>query len=103
MKSKKLIFFSTLFTSASALASNYSPPGSLSVGDIGQNLFGAEMTIHDFIQAVCITAGVALILGAMVQFQKYRRNPIATKLSTVIFNIVIGLLLIGLAFIPFQL
>lgn len=102
MKNEKIILFSTLFTTISAIAS-YPSQNSTSIGDIGQNLFGAEMTIHDFIQAVCITAGVALILGAMVQFQKYRKNPIATKLSTVIFNIIIGLLLIGLAFIPFQL
>ena len=102
MKNKKIILFSILFTTISAIAS-YPSQSSTSIGDIGQNLFGAEMTIHDFVQAICITAGVALILGAIVQFQKYRRNPIATKLSTVIFNIIIGLLLIGLAFIPFQL
>lgn len=104
MKSKKIIlFFTFLFTTIQSTFASYYSQKTISIGDIGQNLFSAEMNLHDFIQAVCITSGIALILVALVQFKKYRRNPIATKLSTVITNLVIGCILIILAFIPFQL
>jgi len=95
------IFFTLLNVSEAVFAVNRNRGPSF--GDISQNLFGAEMGVHDFIQAVCIISGAALILGAFIQFMKYRRNPIATKLSTVILNLFIGLILIGLAFVPFQL
>ena len=103
MKNKAIILISILCATASA-AFGYAPAGnSMSIGDIGLNLFGAEMGIHEFIQAVCVTSGIALILAALLKFKKYRHNPIATRLSTIIFDLVLGLLLIALSFIPFQL
>lgn len=103
MKNQKIALFCALLVAISTAFGYTAPQDSTSIGDIGQNLFGAEMEIHDFIQAVCVTSGIALILGALLQLKKHRQNPIETRLSTVIFNLVIGLLLIALAFIPFQL
>jgi len=101
MANKKLLFPILLITNT--IFAYTRPQNNFSIGDISQNLFGAEMNIHDFIQIVCIVSGIALILGGLLKFKKYRRNPVEARLSSVIFDFIIGLILIGLAFIPFQL
>ena len=98
----KILLFSMFATAGNALGAS-SSSAKASLGDVSSNLFNAEMGVHDFIQAVCITAGIAVILGSFFQFKKYRDNPVATRLSTVVFNFFIGLVLIALAFVPFQL
>lgn len=73
-----------------------------SIGEIAGNLFEATETLHGIIQVVLVVAGAALLLGSLLQYRKYRENPIETRLSTVIFLFFLGLLLIVLAFIPMQ-
>jgi len=101
MKNKRYFVFLLFAVASNVLSSPQNKPEG--IGEISNNLFNAEMGIHKFIQAVCITSGIALILAGFIQFRKYRKNPIVTKLSSVVFNFCVGLALIGLAFIPFQL
>jgi hypothetical protein len=70
--------------------------------DVFNSLVGVGMTVHDLIQAICIVTGAGLLLGAFIQYKKYRQNPIETKLSTVFVNLLVGIALIILAFIPPQ-
>lgn len=70
------------------------------LGSIAANLFSAEMNLHDIIRAIAITAGVGLILGAVMKYVRYRSNPMEAHLSMVFTNLVIGAVLILLAFIP---
>jgi hypothetical protein len=76
--------------------------GVKNVGSVAENVFDVGLTVQKIIQAVCITAGSALILGSLVVYKKHRKNPIATKLSSSIFMFFVGVCLILLAFIPMQ-
>lgn len=91
-----IVFFLTFVEKASASTDQ-------GLGDVFSNLVGIGMSAHDIIRTVCILTGVGMLLGTIVQFAKYRRNPIETRLSLIILNFIIGICLIGLAFVPMQL
>lgn len=73
-----------------------------SFGDIATSLFGNVMNIRGMVRAICIIAGTALVLGSLFQYKKHRNNPSEVPLSTPIMTLIVGLALIALAFIPFQ-
>jgi hypothetical protein len=95
-----IVFMAVLFTVIPSVVFAAGSSGGLT--DIFSSLVGVGMSVHDLIQAICIVTGSALLLGAVIQYKKYRQNPIETKLSTVIINIAVGIALIILAFIPPQ-
>ena len=74
-----------------------------SFGDIANGLFGDVLDIRGIIRAVCIIAGIALILGSIHQYKKHRNNPIEVPLGTPIIGLLAGLGLIALSFVPLQL
>lgn len=69
-------------------------------GNIANNLFRAEMNVRQILQVICIASGVGMILSAIIRYKKHRANPLAFSLGSVITNVVIGGVLILLAFIP---
>ena len=73
-----------------------------SFGDIANTLFGGALSIKGMVRAICIIAGVALILNSLFQFKKHRNNPSEVPISTPIMTLVVGLGLIALSFIPLQ-
>lgn len=56
--------------------------------------------IHNILSKICIVSGGALLLGGLAQFKAHRDNPIAVKLSIPVSMVVVGLLLVGLAYLP---
>jgi hypothetical protein len=73
-----------------------------SIGDVAENLVQGELTIRDVIQDICIITGVAFILGSLIQYRKHRQNPSEVTLSTVFVNLIIGILVLLMAFIPIK-
>jgi hypothetical protein len=67
-------------------------------GEVAQNLYEPVSLIIELLRAVSILCGGGLILGGFFRFIEYRRNPIAIRLSMVVFMFVfgIGLILLGL-------
>jgi hypothetical protein len=92
MKFKNFFFWPLLIVSQLAMAD--------SATSVTENIFGVELTAHSFVKVTCIITGSALIMASFIQFQKHRKNPIATKLSTPIFSLLTGIGLILLSFIP---
>jgi len=90
-----LLFF---FTPGCVFAASNNP----SLGDLSDSIFGVGMEVRDIVRTVCIIAGVSLILGSLLQYKKYRQNPVETRLGAVIFTFVTGVSLILLSFAPVQ-
>ena len=102
-KFRKLLFWFSLLSWLDVCAYNKGSAEPTGFGGIAMNLFQAEMNLHGILKAICITAGVGLLLGAVMRYKKHRKNPYEATLSSVITNLVIGSLLILLAFIPMSL
>ena len=56
--------------------------------------------IHGILAKICVITGGVLILGGLAQYKSHRDNPMAVKLGVPISMVIIGLLLIGLAYLP---
>lgn len=91
---------SVFAVSSSIMAAGGGKP--VGVGVIANNLFDVGLNVRKIVQAVCIITGTCLIVGAMIQYKKYRQNPAEVKLSTLLFTLIVGLCLIALTFIPMQ-
>lgn len=72
----------------------------VSFGTAADNLFSMEMVVHDILQVVAISGGTGLILASIVRYFKYRKNPLAVSLGSVITGFVVGACLIIVAFVP---
>ena len=74
-----------------------------SIGDVAGSLFEGGVIISKIIHAICITAGIALIFGSLLQYKKHRNNPSEVTFSSVVLTLLAGLALLAVAFIPMRL
>lgn len=72
------------------------------IGTISGNLFDVALGVKAIVRAMFIIAGVALMLGGIFQYNKYKKNPVETRLSTAIVIFFLGVLVLVIAFIPMQ-
>ena len=68
-------------------------------GDVASSMIEPVSVLNNFIGSAAIVIGIACLFGAFFRYMQYRINPLASPLSSVIFLLVLGLVLIGLPFI----
>lgn len=67
---------------------------------IAENVVDVGDMMYQFFRAICMVASAGMFLGAILKYQKHRKNPIIAKLSDVIMMLVLSGALLLLAFIP---
>ena len=72
--------------------------GPLSFGQIAENITEPIEVVSGFVSVGCLIVGVACLFASIVKYVEYRRNPLATPLSKVIWFFIIGLLFLILPF-----
>jgi len=82
--------------------SNFNSSPDESIGDVAGNLFGVLMNVRQMIQVLCITVGSVLIFFSGVQYRRHCKNPVQITMGTVFMTFLIGAVLIGMSFVPFQ-
>jgi type III secretory pathway component EscU len=70
------------------------------LGGIASNISEPVSLITQLLRAISIICGVGLMMGGIIKYLEYRRNPIAIRLSTVFFMFFFGIALIIVGFIP---
>lgn len=101
MMSKIFSYFSALISLViSSLALAEPKQGSLT--NTFDNMESVVVNVNSIVKAIIITAGIYFLAYSLLQFQKYRRNPVVAPISSVIFYAILGLCLIALTFIPFS-
>ncbi len=69
-------------------------------GEIAQNIHEPLGHLAQLIRLICLVAGSGLVIGAIVRFRQYRKNPVQTPLSGVIALLLAGLAVLSLVLIP---
>lgn len=89
------VFLAVLLLLASqiALAAN-----NLSFGQVAVNMTEPIEAVSGFVSIGCLMVGVACLFATVVKYFEHRRNPLYVPLSTVIWLLIIGLLLLLLPF-----
>ena len=85
-----------------AVNDGYAGNANASIGSVAQNIFGTVMGVEHLVKVLCVFVGMILILFSIAQYNKHRKNPIQVTIGSVLVTFFIGVLLVGLVFIPFQ-
>jgi Ca2+/H+ antiporter len=71
----------------------------LDLGQITDNMMGPIMVIAKIMADVSVAVGVGLLIGSVLQYAAYRRNPSQVRLTTPIFLVIMGIILIAIPFV----
>lgn len=88
----RLVILLSIILTCNAMASSF--------GEIAQNVYEPVTMVLKLLRAVSIICGVGLVLGSVMKYMEYRRNPIAVSLGMVVFTFLFGVALIILGLIP---
>lgn len=70
------------------------------IGNVAANINEPIQVIINLVQAVSIICGTGLLLGGILRYIDYRRNPVAVRLGTVFFMFLFGAALVVVGLIP---
>lgn len=71
------------------------------LGHVAVNVYQPVSILGDFVHTACFVIGGAFIFTSIIKYFEYRRSPLMTPLSTVVFLVVAGLVLIILPFLAY--
>ncbi|GAB4392394.1 MAG: hypothetical protein Tsb005_06210 [Gammaproteobacteria bacterium] len=66
------------------------------LGDVSNNILEPGHYLVQAIYNICIAIGVALILGGLMRYRRYRQNPMEAPLSQVLALLFFGITLVVL-------
>ena len=67
-------------------------------GGVAGNMLEPVTVLSDFVDTACIVIGVGFIFASVVKYIEHRRSPLMVSISTVIFLLIAGILLLLLPF-----
>jgi hypothetical protein len=56
--------------------------------------------LNSIIQKICLISGISVLFCCIMRYFAYKKNPIAVKFSQPFWLFIIGLCLLGLAYLP---
>jgi hypothetical protein len=73
-----------------------------SAGELAQNVMTGAMVIKEIMRDLCLIGGAFLILSSFFQYMRFRRNPSEMTIGRPITTLIVGVVLIAITFIPWQ-
>lgn len=81
----------TLFISMTVWAVKSDPTG---LGAVAQNVMVPVSVAYDFVSTGCFVIGASFLFAFIIKYIEHRRSPLMVPISTVIFLLIAGILLI---------
>ncbi len=72
------------------------------IGEVAANIYQPVTVIISLVKAVGVICGSGLMLGGVLRYFDYRRNPVAVRLSMVLFMFIFGMALIIVGLLPMR-
>lgn len=69
------------------------------LGEVAENLMEPVKYAFNFVQTGCFVLGTSFLFAALIKYIEHRRSPLMVPISTVIFLIIAGIILILLPFL----
>jgi hypothetical protein len=69
------------------------------LGGVAQNLMEPVTFFSDFIQSGCFLIGGSFVFASIIKYFEHRRSPLMVPISTVVFLLIAGIILILLPFL----
>lgn len=74
---------------------------SLGIGTVATNLMDPVSVMADFLHSACVLVGGAFLFASIIKYFEHRRSPTMVPMSTVVFLLIAGLVLISLPLINY--
>jgi len=78
-----------------SLAATTRPQG---IGKMANSMMSPVFVLSDFVASACIIIGFSFLLASVVKYFEHKRSPLMIPISTVVFLLIAGLLLVALPF-----
>jgi len=72
---------------------------SLSLGDMADWVMGPVNGLGKVFGYICLIGGIGMILGSFLQYKAHRENPSQVRLTTPVFLLVVGIILLLIPFV----
>ncbi len=69
------------------------------LGGVADNLMEPVGLMSDFIGSGCLLIGASFLFASLIKYFEHRRSPLMVPISTVVFLLIAGIILIGLPFL----
>lgn len=79
----------------------FSADKSLSLGKVASNLMDPVTVVMQFVHTACVIIGSAFLFAALIKYIEHRRSPTMVPISTVLFLLIAGVILIALPLISY--
>lgn len=74
--------------------------GETGIGAVAGNLMAPVTLFSDFVNTGCLVIGVGFLFASIIKYVEHRRSPLMVPISTVIFLLIAGIILVCLPFLP---
>jgi hypothetical protein len=71
------------------------------IGGVAENILDPVNILSDFVHSACILVGGAFLFASLIKYVEHRRSPLMVPISTVIFLLIAGLILVLLPLISY--
>ena len=68
-------------------------------GYVAQNMLSPVGLMNDFVSSACFLVGGSFLFASIIKYIEHRRSPLMVPISTVVFLVIAGLVLVLLPFI----
>lgn len=66
------------------------------IGGMAANLMSPVSVLSDFVSSGCLLLGVSFLFASIVKYIEHKRSPLMVPISTVVFFIIAGIVLIAI-------
>ena len=70
------------------------------IGGVAGNMMEPVNLFSDFIDTGCLVIGIGFLFASIIKYVEHRRSPLMVPISTVIFLLIAGAILVCLPFLP---
>jgi hypothetical protein len=71
------------------------------IGGVAENMMDPVEVFSDFIHSACILIGGSFIFASIIKYIEHRRSPLMIPISTVVFLLLAGIILVLLPLISY--
>lgn len=71
------------------------------IGGMAENIMDPVNVLSDFVHSACILIGGSFLFASLIKYVEHRRSPLMTPISTVVFLLIAGLILVLLPLVSY--
>lgn len=73
----------------------------IGIGGVAQNIMEPVNVLSDFVHSACLLIGGSFLFASLIKYIEHRRSPLMVPISTVVFLLIAGLIMVVLPLISY--